>query len=392
MTLNRRSFLTASALTAASYRRVLGANDRLGMALIGSGRRGREVMKAFLDTGSADLRVVCDIYDVQRDRARKALGAVPRECVSHEEALAQPGVDAVLIGTPDHLHLDLATAALKANKHVYLEKPCTHQLREGAALLKAARAANRVVQIGTQQRSGAHYQRAKEEIFGPRKLGHVTLVRAFWSNFPWQARRIPKTPKPDGLDWNRFLGHAPYVEYEAARYDSWRYFPDYGGGVLADILNHWVDVAQWMLDDPAPRSAVSLGGIYELNDGRVNPDTVNAVIQYRDWNLSFESTVLPVRDDHPSVVFLGTEGTLDIARDGYVFRPHKAAEQRVAASGSLEVAHARDFIDAVKNNRRPNADIAIGLQGVLPCHLARAAYWSGKRARYDAGRNEIIAD
>jgi predicted dehydrogenase len=388
--MNRREWITGAVWSAASLNRVHGANERIGIALIGSGRRGREVMKAFLETNEAELRSVCDIYDVQRERARAALGAVPHECSRHEEALSRPGVDAVLIAVPDHLHLDIAKDALASGKHVYLEKPCTHRFEEGAALEKAAEAAGRVCQVGTQQRSGTHYRRAKEDIFGEKRLGHVPFVRASWSNFPWQARRIGLKPKPAGLDWPRFLGRAPKVQYDWVRYDSWRYFPDYGGGVLADILNHWADVAQWMMGDANPRAAVALGGIYELNDGRLNPDTVNAVVQYRDWNLAFESTVLPVRDDRPSVVFQGTEGTLDLARDGYVFTPHKGAAVRVAAEGSLEAAHARDFSAAVRTGRAPSAGIRAALEGVLPSHLTRAAYWSGNRVRYDAAKNEII--
>ena len=141
--MKRREFLTAAtgglALSALSYRRVLGASDRLGVALIGSGRRGREVMKAFLASGRADLRCIADIYDVQRERARTFLGVTPPETAAYEEALARPDVDAVLIGVPDHLHQSVTLAALAAGKHVYMEKPTTHALDEGARLVAAVR-------------------------------------------------------------------------------------------------------------------------------------------------------------------------------------------------------------------------------------------------------------
>lgn len=391
MMIHRRAFLTASALTAASYQRVLGANNRLGIALIGSGRRGRDVMRGFLNTGLAELRVICDVYDVQRTRARDMLvkDVKPHECVAHEEAIARRDVDAILLATPDHLHLDIATAAFAAGKPVYLEKPVTHQLEEGAALLRAARTSGKVCQIGTQQRSGAHYKRVREEYFATGKLGKVVAVRAVWHNFPWQARRIAKSPKPAGLDWMRFLGRSPYHEYDAARYDAWRYYPEYGGGVLADIFNHWADVAQWMMDDARPLHAVSLGGIYELRDGRTNPDTVHAIVQYHNWNLSFECSVLSLRDDRPGVLFQGTEGSLFLARDGYVFTPLKGAPVEVKATEDLEVAHTKDFVEAVRDGRKPACDVEVGLEGIRPCHLARAAYWSGRRASYDAARNVI---
>ncbi len=391
--MQRRSFLKVGMSTAASYSRILGANDRIGMALIGSGRRGCDVMKAFVDTGRIDLKVICDVYDVQRERARQTLvkGAMekPFECTAHEFALARGGVDAVLIGTPDHLHLDLATAALQAGKHVYLEKPATHRFQEGPLLLRAARTSGKVCTVGTQQRSGAHYKQARGEYFDG-KLGKVLFVRTYWSNFPWQARTIAKQTKPLGLDWLRFLGKTPYFDYDHARYDSWRYFPEYGGGVLADILNHWADVAVWMMND-TPVDCVATGGIYSANDGRVNPDTVNAILRFKKgWNLTFESSVHKLRDDRPGVLFQGTEGSLEITRTDYTFRPNGKGEAvTVKAAGSLEIAHASDFLNAIKTGAKPSADIDLALAGVLPSHMAYEAYWSGQRVKYDEGRNEI---
>ncbi len=363
------------------------------MALIGSGRRGREVMKALLATGRVQFTSLCDVYDEQRARATNLLGNVAHQCIAHEESLARPDVDAVLVATPDHLHLQIALDAIRAKKHLYLEKPAVHRFEEREALYRAAKLADRVVFIGTQQRSGPHYIRAKSEIFDRNKLGKVLFVRATWSDFAWQARNVPDAPKPPGLDWLRFLGKTPYHEYKTDRYDSWRIYPEYGGGVLADILNHWADVAQWMMDDPAPLDAVAGGGVYLAKDRRTNPDTVNAILRYpKAWNLTFESTVWPVRNPRPSVEFLGTEGTLDIARSDYVFRPAKGSAVEVKAEGSLEAHHAANFLDACAKQAKSNADIEIALAGLLPCQMAIAAYWSGKRARYNANRMRIVAD
>lgn len=389
----RRNLFTAAAITAASYSRILGANDRLALSIIGTGRRSRDVGKALLDTNKVDIVGLCDIYDVQRKTTREALGITNKiqEFSQHEFALSQGGLDAVLIATPDHLHLDIAQDALKASKHVYLEKPAVHKYEEGTALMRAAKASGKVTFIGTQQRSGAHYLKAKEEIFDKGKLGKVLFVRANWSNFPWQARRVPNDPKPPTLDWNRFLGRAPYHDWLKARYDSWRTFPDYGGGVFADILNHWADVAQWMLDDARPLDAVSSGGIYMAQDGRGNPDTVNAIVRYsKGWNLTFESSVQPVASPRPSVEFLGTEGTFEISRGGYVFRPHKGEAITVKAEENLDLSHARNFVQACLTGAKPSAGVDEGLAGLLPCHMARAAYWTGNRARYDAERELII--
>ncbi len=371
--------------TAASYRRVAGANSRIGVALIGSGRRGREVAAGLLADSRAELIAICDIYDVQRNRAVAALktGDGVKQLVAHEEALALPGVDAVIIAAPDHLHATLATAALAARKHVYLEKPTIHRWQERTVLAEALERSGKILQCGTQQRSGAHYWRAKHEIFETGRLGKVVYARCVWHNFPWQRRQIPPGPKPAGLDWERFLGPAPHVPYEAVRYDSWRYFPEYGGGLLADILTHWADVAQWMLNDDAPQSAVAGGGIFVLKDGRRNPDTTSALIQYRDWNLSFESSVLSIRNDRPSVLFEGTEGLLDLAREGYTFTPRSGSPEIVNSTENLERAHTRNFLDAITGGSKPNAGLQAGISATRPVQMALEAYRTGRRITAD---------
>jgi predicted dehydrogenase len=295
--------------------------------------------------------------------------------------LARKDVDAVLITTPDHLHLTIAKAALAAGKHVYLEKPTLHRWSERIELTQAADAAKKTLQCGTQQRSGAHYIRARQEIFASGKLGKVLFARAVWHNFPWQQRHVKNEPKPPSLDWDRFLGPAKHVPYETVRYSSWRYFPDYGAGLLADILTHWVDVAQWMLNDADPQVAAAAGGIYGEHDGRENPDTVSALIRYRDWNLNFESSVLSIRNDRPTVFFEGTEGTLDLAREGYIFTPNNGQPVTVTANESLEAAHTRNFLDAITKGTPLNAPLSAGIEASRPVQMSLQSYWTGKEIR-----------
>ena len=240
-------------------------------------------------------------------------------------------------------------------------------------------------------------EKSKDEFFDKGRLGRVVFARAVWHDFPWQRRTIKPQPKPEGLDWERFLGPAKHVPYEWIRYDAWRYFPEYGGGLLADILTHWADVAQWMMNDPKPVSAVSTGGIYQLKDGRVNPDTVNAIIDYDGgangkWNLSFESSVLPISNPRPGIFFQGTEGTLELARSGYIYRPNKGDAEIVDSKENLEIAHVSNFLDAIKNGSKPSADIQTGIEACRPVHLARAAYWERKRMRFDSTGTRIVED
>ena len=394
MAVTRRELIrgfAGSALTAASYRRVAGANAKIGLALIGSGRRGREVTAGILRDGRAELVAICDVYDVQRDGAVTALKLRQpvKQVVAHEEVLAIAGVDAVMIAAPDHLHHSLATAALGAGKHVYLEKPTVHRWPERISLADALEKSGKILQCGTQQRSAAHYRRAKHEIFEQRRLGKVVYARCVWHNFPWQRRQIPQSPRPAGLDWERFLGPAPRIPYEGVRYASWRYFPEYGAGLLADILTHWADVAQWMLNDDAPQFASAAGGIYVLQDGRQNPDTTSALIEYRDWHLSFESSVLSIRNDRPSVLFEGTEGLLELARDGYTFTPRNGPPELVNSSENLEQAHTRNFLDGITGEGKPNAPLQAGIAATRPVQMALEAYRTGRRiASAELDRNE----
>jgi predicted dehydrogenase len=382
--MNRRQFLgaataTAMSMNARSYARILGANGKVGLGVIGLGRRGRIVSSAFLKDDRTHLVAIADTYEATRLRV---LAQYPPELPepasfnAHEDLLANKDVDAVLIATPDHLHVTLAKASLASGKHVYLEKPTLHRWHERKTLLDASQSSKHVLQCGTQQRSGEIYRRAKEEYIDSGKLGQIVMVRAVWHDFSWQRRKIVDAPKPAGLDWERFLGPAPHVPYQTARYDSWRYYHDYGNGLLADILTHWVDVAQWFLNDSSPQSAFATGGIYSLSDGRDNPDTVSAIVKYKNWNLNFESSVLPLRNDRPSVLFEGTDGLLEIARDGYIFTPVQGQPVRVDTRENLERAHTKNFMDAVTNGAKLNAPLEAGISASVPVLLALKSYWN----------------
>jgi len=390
--MNRRHFIYSGAaltamstgnMSARSYASILGANDRVGLGVIGLGRRGTIVSNGFAQDSRVQMLALCDIYGEQTKAFQNRLQAhlsQPALSVRYQDLLARKDVDAVLIATPDHLHVQIARDSLGAAKNVYLEKPTLHRWKERATLVQAAAASKHVLQCGMQQRSGADYARAKQEIFATGKLGKVVLVRAVWSNFPWQRRIVASEPKPADLDWDLFLGQAPKVPYETARYTSWRSYHDYGNGLLADILTHWVDVAQWMLDDNHPVSAAALGGDYQLRDDRDNPDTVSAIIKYKDWNLNFESSVLSIPDDHPSVYFEGTKGVLNLTRAGYIFTSSEGEPIRVQSKQDLELAHTKNFIDAIVLGTQVSAPLSAGLDATLPVEMSLHSYWSNRLA------------
>ena len=394
--MKRRDFITtmgAITFTAASYNRIMGANDRLGLALVGTGRRGRHVMSKMMETGKGELLMLCDIWEEQRKRARQELSLKNvKETYALEDVLADDNIDAVLIATPDHLHKDYSIKVVNTGRHLYLEKPATLHFEEGQPILEAVRKRGIICQTGTQQRSGSHYLQAKEEFFdGSKKLGDIVFVRTKWSDFGWQRRTITPRPKPENFHWERFLGSAPDVPYQWAHYDAWRNYKQYGAGILSDLLTHWADVAQWYMEDTIPMNAVTTGGIYFMKDDRTNPDTVNSIHQYhKGWNLSFECSVMPVKNERSSVLFHGTEGKLEIFREGYIYTPHGKSPQQINAKTDLDLEHVNDFFNAISENRKPSADIEIGLHAVRPTHLAVASYWTGKRMGFNQDVTKII--
>jgi predicted dehydrogenase len=385
--MNRRDFIYSGAaaavaarnLDARAYAAVDGANDRVGLGVIGTGRRATVVCGGFVQDTRVQIRALADVYDKQvaafqsRYKEQTAQAAVS---VEYQKMLERKDIDAVLVTTPDHLHVAIAKDTLGANKHTYLEKPTLHRWSERSPLMQAAASSKAVLQCGTQQRSGTHYMQAKQEYFDGGKLGRVVFARAVWHNFPWQRRVIPNQPQPPELRWDLFLGPAPKVPYELSRYSSWRSYHDYGNGLLADILTHWADVAQWMLSDAKPVSAVALGGDFQLRGDLTNPDTVSAVVRYKDWNLNFESTVLSVNNPRPSVYFEGTEGCLDLSREGYVFTPNSGQPVEVRATQNLEQAHTANFIDAIVKGGKINAPLDAGISASVPVMMALDSYWS----------------
>ena len=253
----RRSFITgATALTAASYSRVLGANDTVQLGVIGTGERGRFVMSQFMVNPKLHVGAVCDIYGQQIDLARqKATDA--KSFTDHRKLLEMKELDAVLIATPDHWHSRTAIDALNAGKDVYVEKPLTRTINEGPPIVKACRINERVCQVGMQQRSGIHYLRAKAEYLDTGKLGKITLVRTWWHGNTYHLRKAPESlrEKPSNLDWARFLGPVKWRDWDPQQYYNFRAYLDFGGGQVTDLFTHWIDVVHMFMGQDIPKAA-----------------------------------------------------------------------------------------------------------------------------------------
>jgi predicted dehydrogenase len=394
MELRRRTFtrgLTAAA--ASSYLRVLGANDRIRLGLIGAGDRGRHDMGQFQQTGQVDVAAVCDIYAEQIDRARqKAPNA--RNFSDHRRLLEMKDVDVVLIATPDHWHAETAIDALNAGKDVYIEKPLTLTIEEGPRVVKAARVNERICQVGMQQRSGRHYLQAKREYFDSGKLGKITLARTWWHGNTYHLRRAPASlaTRPSNLDWARFLGPLKWRDYDPQQYFNWRAYLDFGGGQVTDLFTHWIDVVHMFMGQEIPTSAVAAGGVYHYKDGRTAPDTINVLLEYpAGFTATFEATLAPGITG-AAVEMCGTEGRLYIDRSRYEFRPPGRNAQPVtvkAAEGDMTLDHVKNFLECVRSRKLPNGDVLIGHRSAQASHLGNIAYLQKRRLEFDPIREEI---
>src|SRR5664280_2896760 len=275
--LNRRDFLKAAAIAAGpAVISAQGANEKVNIGWIGVGTRGYAGLD-WLHTAAANevqITAICDTYQgyIARalDRMQTVWGNKPKTFVDYRDLLADKSIDAVYIMTPEHLHHDMAIAALEAGKHVYLEKPLAHTIEEGWDIVKAWEKAGKICQVGTQNRSSMLYKTAKEWI-AKGMIGEVHYARAFWyrnsaPNAPAWRYVIPPGVNEQNTDWNRFLGPAPKRPWDKRRYFQWRLYWDYSGGISTDLLVHQTDIINFMLDKTLPKSCMASGGIYRWTD------------------------------------------------------------------------------------------------------------------------------
>ena len=397
MALDRREFIrtagAATAATALSYSRILGANDRIRLGLIGCGSRGMGNAGNFLKLNGVEVVSLCDVYGAQVDLARK-MAPSAKAIKDHRQLLELKDVDAVIIAVPDHWHMPITIDALNAGKDVYVEKPLTLRIEEGPEIVKAARVNQRVCQVGMQQRSGRHYLQAKQEYFDTKKLGTITLVRTWWHGNTFHLRRAPESLRtlPSDLDWARFLGPLKWRDWDPQQYYNWRAYLDYGGGQVTDLFTHWIDVVHMFTGQDVPIAASASGGVYAYKDGRTAPDTINVLLEYpADFTATFEATLVPSITG-AAIEFCGTDGRLVISRGRFeVFEPKSATPiATVQASGNMDQDHMQNFLDCVKSRKLPNGDVLAGHRSAQASHLGNIAYLEKRRLEFDPTREVIM--
>jgi predicted dehydrogenase len=382
--LTRRTFMLA-ATTAASAIRVIGANDRIRLGVIGTGGRGSYLMSVANKVGGVEWVAVCDAWDVRRQEATKLAGDSIAQIADYRALLDRKDIDGVVVATTDHWHSRMAADACRAGKDVYVEKPMTSLPMQGHDLVKAVRETNRVLQVGTQQRSIPHFVEAKQRFFDSGAIGKVHMVRTIWNANSGYLTPVPPgmKQKPAGLDWNAVLGWLPKIPWDPNRYfNRFAYWDFSTGGQTGGLFVHMIDVVHWFLGINRPKSAVALGGIYQYDDGRDTPDNINFILDYPNVNVTFEATITDmIAKQSADIVFMGTGGRLHIFRYGYRFIPADKAAPEITAGSSPETTHMANWFDCIRSRRQPNANVVEGHYSSMACHIGNMAYQ--ERARIE---------
>ncbi len=380
--MKRRSFLAAAAAG-----RVLGANDRIRGAVIGSGGRGRFLTAQFKELG-VDMAAVCDVYAPNLQAGLKEASGNARGYTNYKKLLEDKSIDAVIIATPDHWHAQMTIDAVEAGKDVYLEKPMAHTIEEGFEVIKATRRTRRVVQVGTQRRSSELFQQARELM---RKVGDVRLVNSWWLNHQPSLRRRPLEGE---LDWNQWLGPAPKRALDPVRFFNWYYFWDYSGGLMVGQAAHIVDAINWFMDASFPL-AVSCAATQPNLEGAEVPETTCMAIEYPENFLAVFTCGYKAMRYNPFndqlKQFHGSDARLDVGREFYALYP-KSLEidlkpsvdvRRPGSFGPATIAHIRNFLDCIRSREDPNATVEMGQWTNVALCMAMQSLRQGRRIQYD---------
>jgi len=330
-----------------------------------------------------EIVAACDVYEPRRLEAAEKMGAQAKPAADYREVLDNKGVDAVVIGAPDHWHTPMTLDAVAAGKDVYVEKPVTHTLEEGDRLIAGVEKSGRVVATGTQQRSWDHYLLAKQIVESGR-LGQVTLVHCYW--YQNSLRRRPVEIDAARLDWKSWLGPARDQPFDPLRYRRWRFYWDFGGGIFTDLMTHWIDVIQWYLKAPMPKSVAASGALHALD--WECPDTVNAAIQFPgNFTVVYTGTMVGSLEGG-GILFRGSEGMLKLNRDGFwLYREGiipvegtslPEAAMAVKSTGDGTVTNLENWLASMRSRATPNANVRAGVEAARTAHLANQAMRGGR--------------
>jgi len=410
-----------SAQTALSYGRVLGANDRISLGHVGVGQRGRGleyILSQLKDSKNVEVTSICDLWKVNLQlavsTAKQTYGREPYSTQHLEDVLSHKEVDAVIISTPEHQHSPMLKMAAEASKHVYVEKPMGNVLEEAKAARDAVLERNLIVQVGTQRRSEP-YQIAANKLFRSGVCGDVSKVEVEWNYHGprWRGRPEVKQIREEDIDWNRWLMTKPYRPFDPQLYFEYRLYRNYSSGIPDQWMSHGIDLVHWFMDDHFPVSVLAHGGIFAWKDGRENPDTFHALLEYPSGFLASYSTSFG--NDAPSFIRLmgkkatlmnfGTEGTprwlLVEEKGNFEDDPTVVRKETwLSLSGDggkgpanttdEDLSHMTNWLDALRNNTQPSAPVQAGYAHSVACIMAAQSYWAGRKLYWDAKTESIL--
>ncbi|MBI4891384.1 MAG: Gfo/Idh/MocA family oxidoreductase [Acidobacteria bacterium] len=389
-----------SLLTAASAMRILGANDRPKLGIVGTGGRGQYLMRALNKMQDQDWVAVCDIYDARREQAEKITGRSVAKYGDHRRLLEHKEIDAVIVATPDHWHAPVAIDALRAGKDVYVEKPMVHTPKDGMALVKAVRETGRVLQVGMQGRGLQQFVVPKERYIDSGVMGKVGMARTWYLSNSGYVQEPPPgmEQKPAGLDWDRWLGPGPKVPWNPNIYFSPYKWLHYDGGMIMGIAIHVVDSAHHWLGLKSPAAAVAGGSTFFYNDGRDTPDVVSFILEYPNKaTVTFHAECLsaPGVKTSAGVEARGTGGVLHSERyetqKSWSYAPNGKFSKEAAAGGDGVPATAdvvlKDWMSCIQTRQKPIANVEEGYYSSMACFMANQAYQKKTRIVWDAAWN-----
>jgi predicted dehydrogenase len=376
-------------------------------ALIGSGWWGMNILRCALESGQVEVVALCDVDDNQLNPATAEVEKLtpdrPRKYKDYRDLLHKEKPEIAIVATPDHWHPLITIAAVQAGAHVYVEKPVGHTIREGRAMVKAAREANRVVQVGTHRRVSPHNVSGMQFLRSGR-AGKIGMVRAFVHYPGGPGKKTPDSDPPAGLDWNMWCGPAPLRPFNRAIHPrGFRQFLDYANGTLGDWGIHWMDQILWWTDEKWPRKVYSTGGRHIKQDSTDAPDTQVATFEFESFTAVWEHRQYAGNNAEKTNIgcyFYGTEGTFHMGwLDGWTFYPadkNKPILHEDPKLGQPDDQNIRelwaDFLEAIRTGRRPVCDIEIGHRSTNMSLLGMLSLKLGRSIQWDGDKEEVIGD
>lgn len=436
---SRRTFIKKSALSlgavawsASSYARIAGANDRVQVGVLGFSDRFRySLLPCFLNHYKElnfEIVGVSDIWKLRREEGQAVLsekmGRTVKPHLNNEALLSAKEVQAVFISTPDFQHALHTIDAVRAGCDVYVEKPFAESMADNRAALKAVKESNKIVQVGSQRRSGENYHAAAQFVQSG-KFGPITMVELTWNvNQPgrWRRPTLVAKLREEDTDWKRFLLNRPYEAFDARKHLEYRLFWPYSSGLPGQWMSHQIDTVHWFSGLTHPRSVVANGGVYVWKDGRKNWDTLMAVFEYgpsNDPSSGFQVTFgsrMHNGDENPAEIYYSNGGEMNLItnkispRGGLTERFAKdmnmsanllpeldltASATKVVASANtggdlLTSAHVRNWLECIRSRKQPNAPVEAGYAHSIANIMTTAAAHSGMKATFDEKTQEVM--